>query len=390
MSLTTHANPPAIIKYNPQLDGLRFIAVFGVVCYHWLPFISHLEISFFFGGLVNFFFVLSSYLITKILFSAQNKSSQSGLPGYQVFLFFLFRRTIRIFPAYYVFLVIVMLIPGIGTEVREHAGMYFAYLANYHIFIQQTWPLVTSHIWTLAVEEQFYLIWPLIIIFIPKKYLLKTFLTIISVSVLSRILFYHPGTTIPQIIMTQFCLDPFAIGGLLAYQYNAPENERKKIQNYITRFLYIAVPLAISIIIFKVYMLSFIINGLVFSLVSMKVIEGAINGYRGFVKGFLENRFVVFIGRISYGIYLYHLLVPIIFWKIYDLTYGYLNRHNADFFIDNARLIDSINSFLSFPVVYFFIYTGFSILLALISWHVVEIPFNKLKDNFRFGQKKGK
>ena len=57
------------LTYNPQFDGLRFCAVLFVVSYHWIPEISEMQRSFFLGGLVNFFFVLSGYLITRILFS---------------------------------------------------------------------------------------------------------------------------------------------------------------------------------------------------------------------------------------------------------------------------------------------------------------------------------
>jgi len=377
-----------VIKYNPQLDGLRFFAVFFVVCYHWLPSISENDTAFFFGGFVNFFFVLSSYLITKILFSAKDKSRVANIPRYQVMLVFLMRRTVRIFPAYYVFLIVVMCLPSIGYDLRENAGSYFAYIANYTIYFKQSWPPVTSHIWTLAVEEQFYLLWPFVILFIPKRYLAKTFFFIILASLLARAVFFEPGRVIPQVILTQYAIDPFAIGGLLAYLYAIPEDARKDINKYLNIALYLAIPTSIAIIISKSYYFSFVLNGLCFSSISLKIIEGAILGYKGFLGKLLVQRVVLFIGKISYSIYLYHLLVPILFWKVFNNLYGRLIGHFPYFFADHKTAIDSTMKFLASEPVRFVLYSGVLMLFALFSWNVIEKPINKFKVAFKSGPEK--
>lgn len=377
------------LRYNPQLDGLRFIAVFGVVIYHWIPAIREMEISFFFGGLVNFFFVLSSFLITRILLSAREKGIRENIPGYQLILYFLFRRTLRIFPAYYIFLLVAMLVPLVGTELREHMGMYFAYLSNYQIYLSQSWPAVSSHLWTLAVEEQFYLLWPFLIIFVPYQHLLKCLFFTIGFSILLRVWLYEPGHTVPQNILTQFSMDPFAVGSILAFQAYMSVQQLERLRVWSERLLYLGIPALILIIWFRDYALSFYISGFILSVLSMKIIEGAIAGYAGVVKSFLENRFVVFIGKISYGIYLYHLLVPVLVWMLYDAVFNYLGSHHADFMHKYADTIQSFNSIIGAPAVYFFIYAGLAVLLALISWHLVEIPINNLK-NLVVLNKKGK
>jgi len=388
-----HQNSTQVLSYNPQLDGLRFFAVLFVVTYHWLPSITHLEVSYFLGGLINFFFVLSSYLITKILYSAREKSINAGIPKYKMVVVFLLRRTIRIFPAYYFFLFVVMLLPIIGNEVRDHAGMYFSYLVNYQIFHDQTWPLVTPHIWTLAVEEQFYVFWPIIILFIRHRYLAKTFLLIILIGVVLRMIYYQPvdslqQSLLTQSILTQYCIDAFALGGLLAYKSTLPDSQKKIFDKILNVLFCIAIPLAILIIITKSHYFSFVINGLLLSIISMKLIEGAVLGYKGIVGKFLQHRIVVFIGRISYGIYLYHLLVPVVFWKLFDMSYDLLHSSFPYFFERNERGVVIFFNIIRSELFCFIVYSILTIAVALLSWNLIEKPFARLKVFLNFGQKK--
>jgi peptidoglycan/LPS O-acetylase OafA/YrhL len=384
-----HQNAPAqVIKYNPQLDGLRFFAVLFVVTYHWVPWIAEFKISYFFGASINFFFVLSSYLISRILLLAKEKSVSAGIPKYKVMLVFLFRRAIRIFPAYYFFLLVVILLPVIGNEVRNHAGIYFSYLVNYQMFHDQVWSPVTSHIWTLAVEEQFYIVWPFVMLFVPGRHLLKTFLLMLVCSVVFRLFTYHSFAAIPQVILTQYCLDPFAIGGLLAYKYTLPEQDRTIITRLSNIALYIAIPLTILIIVFQSYYFSFVIGSLSFSIISMKLIEGAILGYKGSIGRFIQSRMVLYIGKISYGIYLYHLLIPILFWKFFDKCYGSLFYHFPSFFNQNAGAISAVVKILAMPLSCYVIYAVLTLLTAILSWNFIEKPFFRLKAVLNSGQKK--
>lgn len=388
----TNKQPEAsasILKYNPQLDGLRFCAVLFVVSYHWLPSIDKIPVSSFFGGVVNFFFVLSSYLITRILFSAKEKSLQLAITKGRVMLVFLMRRTIRIFPAYYLFLLIVLLLPTIGSEVREHAGMYFSYLANYHIFQSQDFPNVTPHIWTLAVEEQFYLLWPIVILFIPHRHLLKTFLFIIISSVALRALAYYQSPGVPQAILTQYCADAFAVGGILAYQYTiASDKEKLLINKWLNIALFTGIPVGIAIIVFKSAYYSFVFNRLLFAVISMKVIDGAVKGYKSYFGRFLENRSVIYLGRISYGIYLYHLLVPVVFWKLYDIGYDWAKTNHPSFFLHHQKAISGAENVLSSEPVCFIIYSILVITVATLSAKYLEAPLSRLKVSYDFSMKK--
>ncbi len=388
-STLSQNNSSSILKYNPQLDGLRFIAIFFVVCYHWLPSVHHNKTAAFVGGFINFFFVLSSYLITRILFSAKEKASSMGIAKPKVMAVFLLRRTIRIFPAYYLFLLIMLLLPTIGSEVRDNAGSYFSYLANYHMFQSQDFSSVTAHIWTLAVEEQFYFLWPIIILFLPQRHLLKTFLSIIIITVAARAIFYYPVQGIPQAILTQYCADAFAIGGIMAYKYTlATEKEKAWISRFFKIGLYVGVPVCIAIIIARSYYLSFVLNRLLFSVISFTIIEGAVKGYRNFFGKFLENKRVLYVGRISYGIYLYHLLVPVVFWKLYHEAFVYFKTNYAGFYAAHRKTIGNFEIVISSQLACFIIYAVLVLIIASISAKYIEGPLNKLKVGYNSGSKK--
>ena len=147
-------------RYMPGLDGLRTVAVAAVIAYHlglgWAP-----------GGLlgVGVFFTLSGYLITDLLLAAWDKGAM-GLSEFWL------RRARRLLPALYVMLAVVVIWVAIarGSEIGDVRGQTLSALLyvnnwwqiNQHISYFQLFgpPSPLSHLWSLAVEEQFYLIWP--------------------------------------------------------------------------------------------------------------------------------------------------------------------------------------------------------------------------------------
>jgi peptidoglycan/LPS O-acetylase OafA/YrhL len=175
LSNTGEVKPREKFRFKPQLSGLRFCAVLFVVVYHFSTFLMGLKWHYDLGSFIVFFFVLSSYLITRILIEAKLKAEDRGMPVWKVAVAFLTRRTLRIFPACYLYLIVLMLFPVEGHDLRVHPGIYFGYVYNVWIFITGAWGPYTVHLWTLAVEEQFYLVWPWIILFIPTRHLPKVF-----------------------------------------------------------------------------------------------------------------------------------------------------------------------------------------------------------------------
>lgn len=382
-------NSTSIIAYNPQLDGLRFVAIFFVLCYHWIPSLHHNKFAGFFSWLINFFFVLSSYLITRILISAKAKGAALGISKPKVMLVFLLRRTIRIFPAYYLYLLLLILLPGVGNEVKSDPGWYFSYLSNYHMFHLQEFSSVTAHIWTLAVEEQFYILWPLVMLFVPQRHLLKTFAGIILASVAVRAVFYEPSVGISMKILTHYCADAFAVGAVMAYKYTlATEKEKEAITKWFKIGLYVSIPVSLTIIITQSFYMDFIFSRLLFSVMSFAFIEGAVKMYKNFFGKFLESKGIVYIGRISYGIYLYHLIVPIVFWRFYSYVKKYFVSHYAGFYEQHRTAIGKFEIILVSQAGRFIIYSVVVLIIASLSAKYIEGPLNKLKVGYNAGKRK--
>src|SRR5436309_1918792 len=145
--------------YVPQLDGVRALAVSLVVAEHY----THHELPLATGRTgVILFFILSGFLITGILLDAREWARAAGVPRPPVLRRFYGRRFLRIFPLYYASLA-VLYAAGV-PDVKGYAGWHLAYLSNVLFCRLGAWPAATAHLWSLAVEEQFYLAWPLAIL----------------------------------------------------------------------------------------------------------------------------------------------------------------------------------------------------------------------------------
>ena len=111
----------------------------------------------------------------------------------------------------------------------------------------------------------------------------------------------------------------------------------------------------------------------------MKIIERAITGYKNHLGKFLENRVVLYLGKISYGIYIWHLLIPVLFWRLFDLVYGKLNDHFPSFFINHQEGLTIFDDIISSDTACFIIYSALTITASVLSWNLIEKPFSKLK-----------
>jgi peptidoglycan/LPS O-acetylase OafA/YrhL len=142
----------------PSLDGLRAISILLVVISHLLgP--ERMERTGDLGLLgVRVFFVISGYLITRLLLEEARATGAISLPAFYA------RRVLRIFPAYYLYLAIVAIAAALGLATLHAHDLLFAftYTSNYHH--ERAW--IVNHAWSLAVEEQFYLLWPLTMILV--------------------------------------------------------------------------------------------------------------------------------------------------------------------------------------------------------------------------------
>lgn len=361
------------MKHIKQLDSLRGLAVILVVVFHWLPNDSLLNTYPNRPFDVDFFFVLSGFLITSILFISRNKAEDMGIPKSLVFKNFYLRRALRIFPAYYFTVLIIVVLHKsdiVITGIKYEFIYCITYTINFYFYALKYWGDLTTHFWTLAVEEQFYLIWPWVILLINKKYLLHAIVGFIIIGVVSQSLITDMEF---GYLPTYTCFDSFGVGALISWITIFRPQHIKKMYK-IFRVLAIA-GLVIFIIVF-------INNNAIFiapqrtlrSLMAAWVISYII--YKGETDqlklSFLfNNSILIFIGKISYGIYLYHLFLP---WDL-QLLDNYINKYlpaNAIRYIDYIHFAENLT------------------LLIFISWlsyTYFEKPITGLKKYFDFPKK---
>ncbi len=237
-SFTPREFHPAPSDHRPALDGVRGIAILAVFLYDCLKLPAGGPISFVFRKAssagwtgVDLFFVLSGFLITGILLDSR------GRRGYLSSFFA--RRSLRIFPLYFLALWATFIaIPQaaewisaarpIAANVEVLAGgqiWFWTYLQNWWFAFQGHWPEVNylNHFWSLAVEEQFYLVWPFIVGWLSVRGLTRLCCVCIAAALALRIGLWIAGT--PSVVLyvtTVTRMDSLCLGGLFAIGLRSP------------------------------------------------------------------------------------------------------------------------------------------------------------------------
>jgi peptidoglycan/LPS O-acetylase OafA/YrhL len=197
----------------PSLDGMRAVAICLVIIAHLadsgtLPIATHLE-RLQPGNLgVRVFFVISGFLITSLLLNESRNTGRIDLRAFYV------RRFFRIMPAFWVFLATVALLIPLGVVTARYSDLVtsFFYLSNY---LRTTGAV--GHTWSLAVEEQFYLLWPALVFFAPRRVAFLAAAAMLVIAPLLRVAADHFGawTFEPAFAFETVC-DALAVGCLLA------------------------------------------------------------------------------------------------------------------------------------------------------------------------------
>ncbi len=211
---------PAPNSRDPSLDGLRGLAVTLVILYH-LNLVGMGWVG------VQLFFVLSGFLITRQLLALRAQPLGAYLKT------FYGRRALRIFPAYYLYLLLLLAFAwAMPTEQREAVTSQWGYAASYSFnwlgmtrHHEKTWFL--DHLWSLAIEEQFYLLWPLLLFWLPQRAVPRLLLVLVLAGPLLRLglrliwpqfSFADPDALGYAIAVCTFSqLDAFALGGCLCF-----------------------------------------------------------------------------------------------------------------------------------------------------------------------------
>lgn len=348
------------LQHFDSLDGLRGVAVLLVVLFHFarLKFISF---SFEIGWIgVQLFFVLSGFLITRILLKKSKTSLSLFLKQ------FYFRRILRIFPLYFFYLLLIFIIFIVKNEPADYLPS-LPYLAtftyNFSILLTE-WKLsrMYVHLWSVSVEEQFYLIWPFLIFYLSELSLKKIIVLIILITPLIRIII---AINLSPIInddlrgniiywFTPSHFDAFAVGGAI--------NFLKKSFLGITKTYWLLITLTITI-------LFGILNGISLSHLNNfdysslgYPIHGILNGQYiwsytilnllfastvwcliSSTKTILHFKPLRILGKISYGMYVFHFLIIIIFDRF--LTEPIINDFVTFFIYFSTCLLVSYTSY---------------------------------------------
>lgn len=279
------------------LDLLRSIAIILVLIWHWIP--ENNSINFLFNGKlgVNIFFVLSGYLISKSLLL----STKNGL--FDQLIQFYYRRFMRIFPIYYLVLIILILIDY--SSIREVQGWYWLYGVN--ILNESTKDVVpyTIHFWSLSVEEQFYLVWPILFLFFVKiKGKIFSFFMVLIFASIAFHLFDSLIIKIPWLNVLVYIFS-FALGSLLLFFQDKIRKKSAEKLVLLALFLSILVSFGVRNEIISSRLNIFSLD-LIFSFLSFTLLAYVLK-----IENLLANKSdlltpFIFIGKISYGIYIYH------------------------------------------------------------------------------------
>jgi peptidoglycan/LPS O-acetylase OafA/YrhL len=349
-----------IIPYNPVLVDLPFPELIHALSHMgWIG--------------VDVFFVLSGFLITSILLQTRDGD------GY--YRNFYARRALRIFPLYYltitiVFIVVIIFSPDQKNEVLYNLPWYYLYVSNWGFsFLYLEDPFAIGLAWSLAIEEQFYLVWPLIVHRLNSRKLVLLSLILIISSLFVRIvlpqlyisptidygeLFYHATFT---------RLDSLILGALIAMMYQL---------EFWKKLLGILATPTFIISLFAIYYLVSInpisplwdnppmyIYGFTFIALAAGGLIVMLTTYpeESLLRKLFRIRLLSFFGKYSYAIYLFH-RIPILF----------LDRY----FNENAIL--GYQGWLLFNVLALLI----PVIMAVISWEVFENPILKFKKYFEY------
>lgn len=346
----------------PQLDGLRAIAVTAVILEHFkiLPGAAA------YG--VHLFFVLSGFLITGILLRSREAASEQGISRTHAFRQFYIRRALRIFPLYYLVIAAALILNV--HYAREYAPWLLTYTINLKMASQGWFIDYFAHFWSLAVEEQYYLVWPWLILLLPRRWLVPVGLGTTAIGPLFRLYFivawsfWNSGVSaLPGYIATPTALDSLGMGSLVAILLSNDSGRRQA-----RGPMAVVVPLIalVAVTVTAVWVpeaVKFVLYDTTTAVFFAWLIYAASKGFGGIPGRLLRAAPLVFVGRISYGLYVYHPIVP----------------PSVKFLAGRLGILLPTGKWEVF-----LLYTALTVIVSAISWYMLERPINALKRHFEY------
>jgi peptidoglycan/LPS O-acetylase OafA/YrhL len=340
LKLQKRTSLPEKIGYLSYLDGLRGIAILVVMMTH-----ANFQLGIYGIIGVDVFFVLSGFLITTLLLEEKFYKGSVSLKA------FFIRRVFRLFPALY-FLLLILLIYSIfqsstfASLVQQDVIWSFFYLKNISWIWSTTNSGLLNHMWSLAVEEQFYILWPLILL---SLIFLKKIRILIGGLIISTLYIFISHLYGVSLLFNSIFQEGIFLGCLIAILRWRYSFQIKELQYLQTPFLLLIILIGIapfpSIIILKK-----VLGGVVSVITALLVISFLSSTKLTLAKEILQTKILIFVGKISYALYIWH--VPVFFWFKYELH------------------LPATTSFILKWIVSF----G----LAILSWYLIEKPSLKI------------
>ena len=328
------------VQRIPQIDGLRAIAILMVFAAHAFA------IPLSWMG-VDLFFVLSGYLITGILLRLKENRTSGG----SYWSPFYFRRIRRILPPYIGFLVVLSFVFGVP----------WAHIWYWYVFFAPNLPLALGRVivagmgplWSLGVEEQFYFIWPWLVLACSREALRRVVLAIIVISPLLRAISTPLFSThFPIYSLTIFRADTLAMGAFIAVATSRDPQwiGRHRCAALSSSALALALLMGFSFLpSFRAGANSIFFNSMAYSLSAIffgSILVCALGAQPGFLHAFLSTRLLRYLGLISYTFYLYH----------------------------EAVLLKVGQYVHSSPILIALVAFAITFLISVLSWHLLEAP----------------
>jgi peptidoglycan/LPS O-acetylase OafA/YrhL len=283
---------------------------------------------------------------------------------------FYVRRFLRIFPAYYALLLAIGLFAmtrPTGSAWVESFKFHATYTSNFWFGLNNSFvPLGTAHFWSLAVEEQFYLFWPVIMLWLPRKWLWSAVILLIVSAPAFRCAMFFLGNGMAGYVLTPACLDALGLGALLALGGNLPRYQAAIRLVGLISFVLIGVSLVLPFD--SDLWTTYVRHGLIdtmWALAFVALVSKASEGFTGPMGAVFTFTPIRYLGRISYGLYLYHLPIIVVV----------------------AAVLEQLG--LSTRGLICFVVSGsISLAIAALSWHRFEEPLNRLKHLFPYSTAK--
>jgi peptidoglycan/LPS O-acetylase OafA/YrhL len=362
------------------LDGVRGLAIVMVLFVHFIgdsP--AHTTLERAMVKLANYgiwgvdlFFVLSGFLITGLLYDSKKSA--------HYFRDFYVRRTLRIFPLYYgVLALLFILLPALHLpypsglqESARHQAWLWSYASNAYLAIHRAWALpYVGHFWSLAVEEQFYLFWPIVVLSFGRRSLVGICVVASALALALRgALSYAGAGSIAQVVLTPCRLDALCVGGLVALAIRSMPFER------VARVARVSLAPLLGLV-----LLASAWNALRGSLCDIVLpLRGTLIALtfgaflavslaakaESILSRALRSRTMCFLGTRSYGLYVFHGIV------------AYAMSEHPGILRALAARVGSTAAMLVLAA----LGAGFSIVVAAASYELFERHFLRLKDRF--------